>query len=317
MEWQRVLPFLRLMRNKTLNFLFSLFLVISLTFFLMKMIPGDPFTDEKALPKEIHEALRTHYGLNDPLYQQYVKYIWLAFTWNLGPSLKYQDRSVNSVIHESFPVSAILGLESLFIALSLGISLGIFSALNQNRWQDHLILLFASIGISVPSFIFAALLQYLLAIQWGLFPVARWGTLAQSILPALSLAALPIAYIARLVRSNMIEILKSDYIKTARSKGLSKNRIVIKHVLKNALAPLMPYLGQLAANILLGSFVIEKIFGIPGLGQWFVNSVNHRDYTMIMGTTLFYSFILLSFLFIADVIHSFLDPRLRDIEKHA
>lgn len=299
--------------GRKLFYLFvALFLIVSLTFFLMKMIPGDPFTDEKALPAEIHAALRQHYGLDDPLYEQYGKYLWSAFTWNLGPSLKYQNRTVNSIIRESFPVSAILGLEALLVALAVGIFLGVIAALKQKQWQDHIFILFASIGISIPSFILAALLQYILAIKLAILPVARWGTVAQSILPALSLAAMPIAYIARLVRSNMIEVLHSEYIKTAQSKGLSKGQIIFKHALKNALAPLMPYFAQLTANILLGSFVIEKIFGIPGLGQWFVNSVNNRDYTMIVGTTLFYSFILLALLFIADLIHGFLDPRIRD-----
>lgn len=297
--------------QKLLYLLLTLFLVVSLTFFLMKAIPGDPFTDEKALPKEIHAALRAHYGLEDPWYEQYAKYVWSAFTWDLGPSLKYQDRSVNSVIRESFPVSAVLGLEALLIALSVGITVGVLSALKHNQWQDQLFMMFASLGITIPSFILAALLQYTFAIKLGLFPVARWGTMAQSILPAISLAAMPIAYIGRLVRSNMIEVLKSEYIKTAQSKGLSKARIIFKHTLKNALSPLMPYFGQLTANILLGSFVIEKIFGIPGLGQWFVNSVNNRDYTMIVGMTLFYSFILLALLFIADLLHSFLDPRIK------
>ena len=159
------------MGKKLLYLCMTLFLVVSLTFFLMKAIPGDPFTDEKALPKEIHAALRQHYGLDDPWYQQYVKYIVSAFTWDLGPSLKYQDRSVNSVIRESFPVSAILGLEALLIALSMGITLGMASALKQSRWQDHLFMTFASIGISIPSFILAAMLQYTLALKLGLFPL--------------------------------------------------------------------------------------------------------------------------------------------------
>jgi oligopeptide transport system permease protein len=226
--------------KKLLYLLFTLFFVVSLTFFLMKAIPGDPFTDEKALPKEIHAALRRHYGLDDPLHKQYLKYVWSAFTWNLGPSLKYQDRSVNSVIRESFPISAQLGLEALLIALSMGIFLGITSALKQNRWQDHLLMLLASLGISIPSFILAAFLQYIFAIKLGILPVARWGTFTQSILPALSLAAMPIAYIARLVRCNMLEVLKSEYIKTAQSKGLTNSRIIFKHALKNTLSPLMP-----------------------------------------------------------------------------
>ncbi len=301
--------------KKLLYLLLSLFFVVSLTFFLMKIIPGDPFTDEKALPKEIHAALRKHYGFDDPLYQQYIKYVRSAFTWNLGPSLKYRDRTVNDIIWESFPVSAILGLEALMIALTLGIGLGSYTALKLNAWQDQLFLWLASIGISIPSFILATLLQYVFAVKLELFPMARWGSFAQSILPAFSLAIFPIAFIARLVRNNMLEVLKSDYIKTARSKGLTKTRIMRKHILKNALAPLIPYFGQLTANILLGSFIIEKIFGIPGLGQWFVKSVTNRDYTTIVGITLFYSLILLLFLFLADIIHSLLDPRIKGLHE--
>lgn len=297
--------------KKLLYLIVTLFLVVSLTFFLMKAIPGDPFTDEKALPKEIHLALRKHYGLDDPLYQQYFRYISQAIQLNLGPSLKYHDRTVNSIIRESFPISAVLGLEALFFAFGIGIFLGVFAALKGNQWEDHFFMLFASIGISIPSFILATILQYFFAMKLGLFPVARWGSISQSILPAISLAAMPIAYIARLVRCNMLEVLKSEYIKTAQSKGLSRSRIILKHALKNTLAPLMPYFGQLSANILLGSFIIEKIFGIPGLGQWFVNSVNNLDYTMIVGITLFYSFILLLFLFLADIIQGILDPRIK------
>ena len=218
--------------RKFLYFLSTLFLVVSLVFFLMKALPGDPFTDEKALPKEIHTALRQHYGLEDPLYKQYVRYVWGAFTWNLGPSLAYKDRSVNSVIRESFPISAILGLEALLIAFSLGIALGVFTALKQYQWQDHLFMLFASLGISIPSFILAVFFQYVVATKLGLLPAARWGTVAQSILPAFSLAAMPIAYISRLVRCNMIATLKKEYIKTAQSKGLSKPKLFLSMLSK-------------------------------------------------------------------------------------
>lgn len=291
----------------------TLFLVTSLTFFLMKIIPGDPFTDEKALPTEIHAALRKHYGLDEPLTKQYIQYLYSAISWDLGPSLKYQNRTVNTIIKETFPVSALLGFEALMIALALGTLFGVISAIKLNSWQDQLFFLFSSIGISLPSFILAVLLQYCLAMQLGWFPMARWGSFMQTILPAFSLAAMPIAYISRLVRNNVLEVLKSEYIKTAKSKGLSNSRILFKHVLKNALSPLLPYFGQLSANILVGSFVIEKIFSIPGLGQWFVTSVNNRDYTMVIGTTLFYSTILLIFLFLADLIQSILDPRIKRV----
>ncbi len=291
--------------------LFTLYLIVTLTFFLMKAIPGDPFTQEKALPKEILEGLRSHYGLDKPLYVQYLYYLKSIVTWNLGPSFKYKARTVNEIINEGFPVSATLGAEALCLALSFGISLGALSALYQNRWQDRTTMVLAVLGISIPSFILATLLQYVFALKLGLFPVARWESWQSTILPAISLAALPTAFIARLIRSNMVEVLQLDYIKVAKAKGLTSFAIVRKHALRNALLPVMGYFGQLIVNILVGSFIIEKIFGIPGLGQWFVTSVSNRDYTVIMGTTVFYSILLLTAMFIVDICYSYLDPRIQ------
>jgi oligopeptide transport system permease protein len=300
--------------KKIAYLVFTLWMVITITFLMMKSIPGDPFTDEKALSHEIHTTLRKSYGLDDPIVVQYFKYLKAVVTGDLGPSLIYH-RPVTAIIKETFPVSAILGLEALILAFAVGIFCGVISALKENKWQDKLFMLGASFGISVPSFILAALLQYVLAIKLQLFPIARWGTFAQSVLPAVALAAMPIAYISRLVRANMIEVLKSDYIKTAYAKGLTQTQILFRHALKNAISPLVPYLAQLSANILLGSFVVEKIFGIPGLGQWFVNSISNRDYTLIMATTLFYSLILLIFVFIADLLQASLDPRTRGLDE--
>lgn len=291
--------------------LLTLWVIATVTFFLMKAIPGDPFTQEKALPKEILDSLYEHYKLNDPWYLQYGNYLKSIITWDLGPSFKYKSRTVNDIIRSGFPVSAILGLEAIFIALSFGIFLGAIAAFRQNRWQDYSAMFFAVIGISVPSFILAAFLQYVLSIKLDLFPVARWGTFQQSILPAFSLAALPTAFIARLTRSTMIEILTTDYIKTARAKGLSELRVMIKHVLRNAFLPIITYLGMLTANILTGSFIIEKIFGIPGLGQWFINSITNRDYTVIMGITVFYSMLLLGSIFLVDLAYCWIDPRIK------
>jgi len=291
--------------------LLALFVIITVTFFLMKAIPGDPFTEEKALPQEILDALYEHYKLNDPLYIQYFNYLKQIASWNLGPSFKYKSRTVNDIIKSGFPVSAVLGLEAMLLAVSWGIFLGTIAALKQHRWQDYTGMLVAVIGISVPSFILAAFLQYLFAIKLDLLPVARWGTFQQSILPSIALAALPTAFIARLARSNMLEVLSMDYIKTARSKGLSETIVMIKHGLRNALLPVVTYLGMLTANILTGSFIIEKIFGIPGLGQWFINSITNRDYTVIMGLTVFYGMILLTAIFLVDLIYGWIDPRIK------
>lgn len=289
----------------------ALWVIITLTFILMQSLPGDPFYAEQALPQQIHEALRKHYGLDDPWYSQYLRYLKSIVQWDFGPSFRYKDRSVNDIIKEGFPVSAALGLEALALAISTGILLGTWSALNRHKWQDGTAMLIGAIGISVPSFILATLLQYFLSYRLGLFPVARWGSFVHTILPAISLAALPAAFIARMTRSNMIEVLKQDYIKAARAKGLSEPRIVCVHALRNALLPVLSYLGPLTANILTGSFVVEKIFAIPGLGQWFVNSVANRDYTVIMGTTVFYSIILLGTILLVDIAYGYLDPRIK------
>jgi len=301
---------LRYFLGKLSTLFLSLFIIISLTFFLMKAIPGDPFADEQALPTEIHEALQQHYGLKDPWYTQYGNYLVTVITWDFGPSFKYRDRSVNDIINKGFPVSAVLGLEALVLALSGGILLGTVAALKANQWQDYTAMLAATLGISIPSFIMATLLQFFLSVKLGWLPVARWGTFTQSILPAVSLAAMPMAFIARLTRSNMLEVMQQEYIRTARTKGLSEMTIITQHALRNALLPLFPYVGQLAANILTGSFIIEKIFSIPGLGQWFVNSISNRDYTVIMGTTVFYSIILLGAIFIMDLLYGLMDPRI-------
>lgn len=298
--------------KRLIYLLMTFYVIVTLTFLLMKAIPGDPFTQEQALPKEILEGLRHHYGLDQPWYMQYLYYLKSILVWDLGPSFKYKARTVNEIINEGFPVSAMLGLEALFLSLSVGVFLGTFSAINQNKWQDRFAMITAVLGISVPSFILATLLQYVFALKLGLFPVARWESFEYTILPALSLAALPTAFIARLIRANMVEILQQDFIKVAKSKGLPPTKVVLRHALRNALLPVIAYFGQLTVNILTGSFIIEKIFGIPGLGQWFVTSVSNRDYTVIMGTTVFYSILLLSAIFIVDIVYGYLDPRIRE-----
>lgn len=296
--------------------LLSLWCIVTLTFVMMKAVPGDPFSDEKALPIEIRQRLRDHYGLNDPLPVQYVRYLAAVAQGDLGPSFRHPERSVNRIIAEGFSVSAILGLEALALALSGGVLLGTISALYKKNWQDKAIHLTSTLSISIPSFILAVLLQYVVASRLGWLPVARWGTIWHTILPATALSLMPMAFIARLMRSNMLEVLKQNYIRTAVSKGLSWSAVIRRHALKNALAPLLPYLGQLAANILAGSFVVEKIFSIPGLGQWFVESITTRDYTVIMGMTVFYSIILLGSLFLADLVYMRLDPRIVE-DAHA
>ena len=297
--------------RRFVNLIVALFLVASLTFFLMQAIPGDPFTQEHAIPTEILEAMRHHYGLDQPIMTQYFIYMKKLITFNLGPSFKYEGQTVNQIILEGYPISFALGLSALFISLFLGLILGTLSALYHRKWQDHLFIFIAILGISTPSFILATLFQYLFALKLNWFPIARWGTLSHLVLPALSLAALPTAFISRLVRSSMIEVLSQDYIMMAKAKGLSMLQIIRSHVLKNALLPAISYIGHVSATILTGNFVIEKIFGIPGLGNWFVSSIANRDYTMIMGITMFFSATLMGITFITDVIYCFVDPRIK------
>lgn len=295
--------------------LVSLWVIVSATFFLMKILPGDPFSQEKALPKEILDSLYEHYHLNDPLYQQYGRYLLSVVSWDFGPSFIYKGRTVNDIIAGAFPVSATLGLEALLLSIFSGMLLGTIAALYHNRWQDYASMVIAVLGISVPSFLLASLLQYVFAIKLDWLPVARWGSFAQSILPTLSLAALPTAFIARLIRASMLEVLSTDYIKLAIAKGISMPRVIIRHALKNALLPVVTYLGMLTTNILTGSFIIEKIFGIPGLGQWFINSIINRDYTVIMGVTVFYSILLLGFMLAIDLLYGWIDPRIQTLDE--
>lgn len=297
---------------KKLLLLFATILcVITLTFFMMKAVPGDPFNEEKALSKEVHESLKEHYGLNAPLSEQYLKYLTSIASLDLGPSIKYKGRTVNQMIKEGFPISLTLGLEALCLAIGLGVSLGALSVIFDGGFVKKLIIGFIIIGISLPNFACATFLQYLLAIQYNIFPVARWGSFAHTFLPAISLALLPAAFIAKLIRGQMQEVMSKEFIKICVAKGLTNREIFFHHSLKNSLLPLLAYLGQLAANILVGSFIIEKIFSIPGLGGWFVKSVMSRDYSVIMGLTVFYSILLGTTVLIFDLLALSLDPRLR------
>lgn len=288
----------------------SIFIVVTLTFVLMKSIPGDPFQQEQALPAEIYQALLSHYGLDQPLGTQYFRYIKQLATFDFGPSLVYKGQNVTQIIRQSFPTSALLGSAALLFALPAGLICGTLGAFKQNKWEDSFVRIAVVVGISVPSFIIATLLQYTLAIKLQIFPIARWGSFVHVILPALSLAAMPTAFIARMTRAKMIEEMKQGYVNTARAKGLSEARIVCVHVFRNLLTPLLGYLGPMAASVLTGSFIIEKIYGIPGLGYWFVTSVSNRDYPLIMGVTVFYCALLLFAAFLADMISLYLDPRL-------
>ncbi|WLR51584.1 ABC transporter permease subunit [Bacillus tianshenii] len=306
---------LKYIGKRLLYMLLTLWLIVSVTFFLMRAAPGTPFTGEKELPPAIQANLEAYYGLDKPWYMQYVDYLVSVAQWDFGPSFKYKGQSVNDLISDGFPVSFILGMESILLALALGVLLGVIAALRHNKWQDYSAMIIAVLGISVPSFIMASALQYFLAIKMDIFPVARWGTFMHTVLPALALASTPMAFIARLTRSSMLEVLSNDYIKTAKAKGLNSSEITIRHTIRNAMMPVVSYMGPLISAILTGSFVIEKIFGIPGLGMHFVTSITNRDYSVIMGVTVFFSVLLLVSILLVDIAYSLIDPRIKLADK--
>ncbi len=289
----------------------TLFIVITLTFFLIRAIPGGPFTEEKAVPPEVMEKVLARYHMDDPLHKQYFDYIKNIFKFDFGPSYRYPGRTVNEMIAESFPVSALIGLLAILFSLGIGIPIGIISAIKRGGWQDHFVMLFATLGVTVPNFVIATVLIYIFALKLGIATVGLWEGFSTSILPALTLAGYPMAFISRLVRSSMLEVIEQDYIRTARAKGLTRRVVIYIHALKNALIPLLTYLGPLTAGILTGSFVVEKIFAVPGLGTYFVTSIQNRDYTMIIGVTVFYSTFLILITLLIDICYGFVDPRIK------
>lgn len=291
--------------------LISLFLIITATFFLMHAAPGSPFASEKKMTPAQETQMNAAYGLDDPIHEQYIRYLVNAVTFDFGPSFKFVGQEVNDIIFRSFPYSLAIGLEAIFIALGAGVLLGVLAALKHNKFGDYTAMVIAVLGISVPSFIMATALQYFFAIKFPIFAVARMESFADTILPAVALATTPLAFIARLMRSSMLDVLNSDYIKTAKSKGMGQRIVTYRHGLRNAMLPVISYMGPLVAGILTGSFVIEQIFGIPGLGSEFVTSITNRDYTVIMGTTVFYSVILLFAVLIVDLIYGLVDPRIK------
>lgn len=299
------------MANRIVSSLIVLLAIITITFILMHAIPGGPFTSEKNLPAAVLKNIEEHYRLNDPLWKQYADYLTRLVHLDLGPSFKYAGRSVNDIIRESFPVSLELGMTSIILAVLAGIPAGAVAALKQNKWQDYAAMLVATAGVSVPSFVLAAVLVYVFAIRLGFLPAALWEGPEYLIMPALALSAYPMAFIARLTRSSMLEVLAQDYIKTARAKGLPPRIILCRHALKNALIPVITYTGPMAASILTGSFIIENIFAIPGLGKHFVTSIYNRDYTVILGVTVFYSILVIGLNLLVDLLYPFLDPRIK------
>jgi peptide/nickel transport system permease protein len=298
--------------KRILMMVLTLWVIITLTFVIMKSIPGDPFaSDANVLPKEVLVNIRAKYNLDEPLPVQYVLYMKNLVMLDMGPSIKSETRSVNDIIADGVPISSQLGVQALIIALFFGLLLGILAALYHNRTIDFVAMMLAIIGISVPNFILAPLLIKYFAVQWHLLPVASWGTWQHTILPSVALAASPLAVIARFMRSSMIDVMNQNYIKTADAKGLSTFKLVVKHGIRNAILPVITFIGPLAVTLITGTFVIEKIFAIPGLGKYFVDGIFNRDYPVIMGTTIFFSTILVTILFLIDISYRFIDPRIK------
>ncbi|MNH72139.1 Oligopeptide transport system permease protein OppB [compost metagenome] len=301
----------RYISSKFLYMLVSLLILITATFFLMKAIPGNPFMSEKQVPPQIRERLMEQYGLDKPVIVQYGQYLKNIAQGDFGISMKMQNKEVTGLITDTFGASLKLGLVAIVVSLIVGVVLGLLAALYHRRLIDNVAMVLAVLGIAVPSFVVASMLQFVFAQKAGIFNVMGFNGPLDYVLPVAALAAQPIAFIARLTRSSMLEVLHADYIKTARAKGLNWITILFRHVVRNGILPVITYLGPMTANIITGSVVIEQIFGIGGLGKVFVSSISNRDYTLIMGVTIFYGVILMLARFLTDIAYVLVDPRIK------
>jgi len=291
--------------------LVTLLAIVTLTFFLMHAVPGGPFVSERMLAPEIQAALDAKYGLSDPIWLQYLNYLKGILSLDLGPSFKYPGVSVNQMISDGFAVTAQTGLLAVICVIALGVPLGIIAALNRNAWPDTTVMVVATLGVAIPSYIVATVALYVFALRLGWVPTFGLDDWRGYILPVLALSGFWISFVARLSRSSLIETLDQDYMVTARAKGLSPSQILFKHGLRNSLIPVVTVLGPVVANLVTGSFVIEQIFALPGIGRHFVLSITNRDYTAIMGITIFYAALLMVMIFIVDMLYLVLDPRIK------
>ena len=288
-----------------------LFVVAFITFCLMHLVPGGPWDKEKALPPQVIENLNRKYGLDQPFLVQFKNYIFNAVRGDLGVSYLYQDRSVTSIIMGGFPISATLGLVAFFLAIFIGIPLGIAAALKQNSFIDYFAVIFATIFASIPNFVLGILLMIIFSLGLHWFPTSGWGSIRQIIMPAFALAALPAAYMARISRASMLDVTRQDYIRTARAKGLAERVVLVRHILRNAMIPVVTIAGPELAALVTGSFIVESLFSVPGIGRLFVQGVFQRDYGLIMGTVLFYAFAIALINLVVDILYGMIDPRIR------
>jgi oligopeptide transport system permease protein len=302
----------RFIGSRLLQAIPVLFVVITVTFFLVRFAPGGPFSAEKAVIPEVKRALEAQYHLDQPLFKQYVSYLNDLVHGEFGPSFKYPGRSVNELIVAGFPATAELGLYALLVAVLFGMGAGIVASLRPNTWMDYTPMTIAMIGICMPTLLLGPLLVLIFGIHLEWVPVSGWGEVAgDKVLPSITLGAAYAAYIARLTRGGMLEVLSQDYIRTARAKGLPEYVVVLKHALRGGVIPVVAFLGPAFAGLLSGSFVVESIFQVPGLGRFFIQAAFNRDYTMILGTTVFFAVLIVIFNLLSDVLAAWLNPRLR------
>ena len=289
----------------------TIWAVATITFFLMNLVPGGPFLSEKAISSQATAALEAKYGLDKPLFQQYLTYITDALHGDFGDSLKQRGRTVMDIIKMKFPVSARVGGVSVLVSLILGVPLGCIAALKRGKFADSLISVVATCGIAVPSFVICTLLLYFFGVKLQILPTMGLTTAKHYVMPVMALAFYPTAYIMRLMRSSMLDVLGQDYMRTAKAKGLAGGKILFKHALRNAILPVITYVGPLLAYTVTGSFVVEKIFTIPGLGGEFITAINGRDYTLIMGTTIFLATLIILMNVVVDIVYKLVDPRIK------
>ena len=290
--------------------LVTLFVIVTITFFFIQLLPGTPFTNPEKLTDQQMTILNAKYGLDQPVGIQYIRYLGNLVQGDLGYSFQHEGRTVSSMISDRIGPSAFIGLQALVFGAIIGLVLGIISALKHNSIFDYGSVAIAVIGMSIPSFVFAALLQYYVGVKLEWLPVALWEGYSSTILPSFALSVTVTATVARFIRSEMLEVLGQDYVITARAKGMTENQVIIKHVIRNALIPVVTMLGPLAVSIMTGTLVIEKIFSVPGLGEQFTLSILVLDYSVIMGITIFYSALFIFVVFLVDIIYGFLDPRI-------
>ena len=300
----------RYVLKRVLISLVTIWVLVTVVFILVRLMPGEPFAADKMTP-EVKANMMAYYGFDKPYIQQYMTYIGNLLHGNLGYSLKYPNQTVNMIIAGAFPYSADLGLRALTLATAFGLVFGIVSALNRGNKIDLVFMIIAVIGTSVPDFIMGAIMQYFFGVKWGLLPIAQYKGLSYTILPSIGLGFYTMASVSRIMRASMLEVVTSDYTKTAKAKGLSKWRITIKHQIRNAIMPVVTVLGPLVASVLTGTFVIEALFAIPGLGKHYVQSISNNDYTLVLGMTIFFGAFLILMNLVVDILYGIIDPRIR------